>query len=162
MGVLVEKIAARKNFLKPVVPFVEEITLRKGTIISQYSRGYSSFVARKLDDFGGFMFITKTGTGPIGGESVEVWFNTKDQTKPPCLRVTYMGTFEVEDCKVEVFEHSLAWRNDLVIAMVNKDRLIVELEEKKRIQENAHASQTSLDRELQRLMAEARRLGIYE
>ena len=149
------QIKKRKEIIKEISIFVENITCEVGKEIFRSESSSSTHIKTVLEDFKGFSFLFDAGQSMMGGEEVYVWEGV-DREKPPVFRVhNQNGEYTVKE-----FKKDTNWLEELLKIIKNKNNLLTEIKREKKDQKSQQLLQRKKQKERSQLLKVAERLKL--
>lgn len=157
---LIGKIKARKEFIAKVVNFVNDLLGRVGEMIKNEAYSSHHNVRKSLQNFEGFSFDYETGKTQFGGNSLVVWYHSKQvlwfEHQYYSFRIT-----DPDGYKVFIFDSDTKWQNALLALIERGSKEIVEKVQKdKNDIEKREVARRKRLAEKRRLEEEAEKLKI--
>ncbi len=163
---LSQRVDERKKFLTEVVPFLNEIILRYGTVVeSRVCDSHTNTILR-LDAFGTFSYRADFCQNMMGGNTIEVYYlpTASDPSKVVGIEVLRLysqtDVSKVDEIRVEKFDNDWTWQAALRELM--RDKAAASALYEKSLRDHVAERKAHAEREEKKikLQAEAKRLGL--
>lgn len=146
-------IEARKDWLKRVIDFVEDIAVARGRVIKKDESSDHTYVARELNNFAGFVFCYSTGHTMMGGNKIVVRYRQEK-----VLELWYQLSDETPN--VYIWENDMEWQLQLTSVMQRKGEIIKAMDEAVKVQKESAAKKAEEDKRREELLGKAKRLKL--
>ena len=158
---LAKKIAARREFLKKIVPTIDRVVQEYGRVLSEVRHDDYTNTVAQLNDFARFSFRTNFGQSMFGGNVIIVWYYPAGTSSDKQIVLNLYWQVDLEECEVRAFDEDTGWQQALLRLMKNKERVLARIKEKSaRVARKLNAKRKAQEKEAA-LREEARRLSIH-
>lgn len=150
---LEKQIAARFELIKKIHKFAESVVRKYGKVVKTEVGSCNTHIVARLDNFGGFNFILNTGMTMMGGNMLDVEFNSRS-----VLSVYFQCI--LDECRVDVFDESANWQSKLEYVMSHMGEIIAKIKKDEAVKQEQKRIKESYSNKREKLLKMAERLKL--